>query len=249
MVRTAAIDHDLIVPIMSTLTKVLAEQPISEAKSRLSKRIRHGMRCIIDKHGRLGHAALLHALKCNTPLGLEATRSELGEWAAQAAAKLSSLPLTPEEWLTVLTSPDSIMDMPTYNERQGHAEWAYTSKTSNGLATPTTFMTWNANSLFKRIRQGDLSRILEDGTPDVMQVSEVKGEPGTDLGASELRQALAALGCVHVAWNRCFKTPSIHGSAVFSKIPMTKITYGTRGDNVDPEGRTNTTYFNNMAQV
>jgi len=250
-IRTTAADPTLIVPAMTTLTGTLAAQPKSEVKSKLSKRLRHGLRSILEKHGRRGHAALLQALTINAPTLPACNAGELHEWASQAATKLASLPLTPLEWLTVLTNPDphSVITTTVYNKIQGYAEWAYAGKKTSTYASPKTYMAWNANSLFKRIRESDLSRSLLDNSADVLHISEVKGEPGQNMEAGELRQALGALGSIHMAWNWCVKTPSIHGSAIFSKITMTKVTYGTEGNNHDPEGRTITTYFGDIAQV
>ena len=110
-------------------------------------------------------------------------------------------------------------------------------------------MTWNANSLFKRIRNGDFARMLNDHAADLIHITEVKGAPGNDMAASELRQVLFALGYIHIVWNWCTKTPFNHGSAVFSKVPIDKVEFGIEGTGEDNEGRTITTHFPGSAQV
>jgi exonuclease III len=101
--------------------------------------------------------------------------------------------------------------------------------------------TWNNNSLFRRWRQGDLTRFLEAFHIDVLHVTEVRGSTAKK-DSHVLRKVLAELGFRWVVWNWNTRTPANHGSAVFSRHPM-EAEFGVHGDGTDEEGRVITTHL------
>ena len=229
----------------------LKMQPADELKTKVSKRLRHGIRAILTKLGLRGEAALLIALKEQPPRAVtELTRLDIEAWSTTAMAKLAKMPLSPQEWLAVLKDADHTTGVKKYNAEKGFAIWRpYAPAWAEPPREPRSFVTWNANCLFKRIRNGDFARMLNDHAADLIHITEVKGTPGNDMAASELRQVLFALGYIHIVWNWCTKTPFNHGSAVFSKVPIDKVEFGIEGTGEDNEDRTITTHFPGSAQV
>ena len=199
--------------------------------SPVARRLRHAIRTMFDEYGNAALAAFAIARKD----GPRDPHPTFSEWDALAASKLEAMPLSAEEWLEATFGE---MRSACYEETArgpGCAEW--TSRSKTGASTPRRLMTWNANSLFKRIRTGNLAEVLRTHDPDVLHVSEIKGSPDDRPETPALRAAMHALGYVHVAWNWCSDAPGNHGSVVFSKCPMSVI-FGTDSDGrSDAEGR------------
>ena len=212
-------------------------------RKNVARRLRHVIRTLLDAHGNVAAAAFVSSR--------ESTRATndtvlLREWDRQAASRLSSLPLTPEEWLSALTNYTSSPYHCRRDDVHGVEEWLAPSKLKSG--SPTKMVAWNANSFFKRLRTGDFAELVGAHSPDVIQVSELKGPPHRTENRA-LRAALYALGYAQVCWNFCVGSPSNHGSAVFSKHRM-ETAYGTTTDGVtDEEGRTITTHFADFSVV
>ena len=63
--------------------------------------------------------------------------------------------------------------MRSVDEENGTEAW--TSFTGQITSRPRRFTAWNDNSIFKRMRMGNLAALLKDVKPDVLHVSEIKG--------------------------------------------------------------------------
>ena len=241
-VKAANVTPVLLEEVLRLLLDILKEDP--DTKAKLAKRLRHGIRKLLDTQGMRAHA-LLSELTAGTT---EAHGKIVREWLAQAEPKLRGFPLSPRVWADILSGADSD-DLIIENSELGYAEWR------RGPAlprrAPTTFGSHNANSLFRRIHLGQFASFLSDNPVDVLHISELRGSPlKCAYTARELRLSLFALGYVHVIWNWCPDTPSIHGSAVFSRVPISEVAYGLQEDGLtDPEGRVITTRFGDTSFV
>lgn len=160
------------------------------------------------------------------------------------SSKLRTMPLTASAWLRALNDLDDSSSVRNIDKENGTETW--TSFQGQADSRPQRFTAWNANSIFKRMRMGNLADLLKDITPDVLHVSEIKGS--TDrCDVRELQAALAALGYTHVVWNWAVASPGNHGSAVFSKHPM-RVQFGL-GEDSDTEGRTITCHFGGLTVI
>ena len=206
------------------------------------KRLRHGTRIILESGM---HAQAIFAEIADT-ITKEHDKA-LQEWSKVANDKIRQLPLSPREWISAAEDARS-SDVVHEHADTDNASWV---RATENARTPRTLASWNANSLFRRMRMGQLAEFLRENPLDVLHISELKGDPlNAHCSAKDLRLALFALGYVHVVWNWCVDTPSIHGSAVFSRCPMEQVTFGTGTDGLlDPEGRTITTHFKEMTVI
>ena len=207
----------------------------------VARRLRHAIRTMFDTHGPAAYAAFAMARKVHS----SSTHPVFDEWDVVAAKKISSMPLSAEQWLDASIDKGR-PDYSVLRSGEGCVEWtgAFDAPTN-----PTHLVSWNANSLFKRVRTGELAALLRRMEPDVLHVSEIKGSPESRPEVHALRTALWALGYRHVAWNWCATTPGNHGSAVFSKCRMS-VHFGTgTAGTTDEDGRTITTVFPAFAVV
>ena len=89
--------------------------------------------------------------------------------------------------------------------------------------------------------------------PDIIFASEIRGSPleekSTKIAARTLRLMMFAMGYKHIAWNWCVDSPHTLGTAIFSKIPWSKIEFGTTNGSLDKQGRTITVYIAGIAAV
>lgn len=223
---------------------------ISNGKSKaVNKRLRHTIRQMIEHHGLLALASLAAILDDNS--GAANVDTALQEWATQARRKLATMPITPDEWIAALGDRDLREgNGVTVSEAGGWAKWIGGNLARGECGTPTIIRaaSWNANSIWARLRTGGLANFIEAESPDMIHISEIKGSV-TGLRAKELRAALLQLGFEHCIWNWCSDTPHLHGSAIFSKVRIDRCTFGVGIDGTDPEGRTITTWIRGAAWV
>ena len=248
LINVTKADPSVVPVVMEVCTRVLIQS--TEHKS-LCRRLRHCIRTIIDAHGYIGHAALAQA-ESSVEGWKDAltTHPKLAEWSRQAATRLQTLPLSANEWLRAL-QPDTSerLLVEEIDEVNGRCTWKLKEHDHSLPNSPRKLATWNANSIFRRLLKGDLTKFLQAHDVDAFHISEIKGSVHR-CNSKQLRAALAALGFVHVEWNWCVDTPTNHGSAVFSRVPIQRVSLGTSVDGLhDPEGRTITTHFGGFAVI
>ena len=227
--------------LLSALTRVSNSAPVA-------RRLRHTINTIVAEHGRLGHATLRQLITNTSDKARSESASALKKWKVEATRALKILPLSDEAWCRILTNISCSSDPSTpIDDAAGQAAWTRPA-TCSDRQTPRTLMSWNCNSFWKRLKDGDIAAMLQAEDPDVLHVSELKGSLRR-TNAKELRAGLAELGYAHVAWNWCAKAPGNHGSAVFSKVPFQNVEWGLDGNNHDEEGRTITTHFKDYSVI
>ena len=242
----SAVRSDPSTLLQSSMAVWVSELTASTHPKAVSRRLRHAIRTTLDEQGSAAAASFKLSLRDVVEGHADAS---LTEWERHCDKELGALPLSPEEWMSALAAEDDSLSIVTRDKGTGTEEWI--SKRSpaidNCSTSPKTLVSWNANSIFKRMRTGQLARLLKDHAPDVLHVSEIKGSPDR-AGSRDLRRALFSMGYRQVAWNWCIDAPGNHGSAVFSKCRM-RTTFGTKGDEPDHDGRTITSYFADFAVV
>ena len=230
---------------------------LNDPSRKVASRARHGIQTMLDANGARGYAALRFTMKefegqDNAPT--DGVLKSIETWKTQAKLRLSQLPLSDHQWLARLRRKDADAVTPPYegetDEENCNAHW----KMGEGpCARKTTrqYISWNANSLFKRVRNGEFGDMLSrnEGV-DVIHITELRRAMlMTDLENWELRQALEVLGFRHAIWNWCKETPGLHGSAILSRIAIDKVAFGLSDGHSDPEGRTITTEFKDHSTI
>lgn len=233
---------------------------LADPSKALAKRARFGIRCLIDDHGLLGHAAFKVVAARLADAGgghAHGVIQAMSEWHRLADIKLERLPLPAAEWLNAMKHEHDIsIAAParhaSTNIDKGVAIWMPHHNTLPAIEPKLgdiQFVTWNANSFFKRLRDGNFATMLLDH-PDleVIHITELRKaiKPADEI---ELRGTLEALGFTHILWNWCADDPGNYGSAILSKLAFEGTIGLEESGDIDPEGRTITTHFQNFSQV
>ena len=207
-----------------------------------TSRMRHGVNRLNAIHGPKGHAAYT--------IWRAKTRSVpypdlcMPAWDRAATSVLRAWPAPAAEWLRVLADPAlARSSLATRDAAKGTETWYGAEQTSTKSKGPRAMGTWNVNSFFRRWSQGDFAAFMAANPIDVLHITETRGSTLRCEG-NEVRRILASQGFHWVAWNWNTNNESHHGSAVFSRYPMT-VEFGTAGDGSDEEGRVITTHFVN----
>ena len=144
LVHATVAEQTLVTTSLGLFIAQLKMQPVDELKTRVSKRLRHGIRAILTKLGLRGEAALLIALKEQPPRAVtELTRLDIEAWSTTAMAKLATMPLSPQEWLAVLKDADHTTGVKKYNAEKGFAIWRHAPAWAEPPREPRSFVTWN----------------------------------------------------------------------------------------------------------
>ena len=235
---------------------------LADPSKALAKRARFGVRCLIDEHGLLGHAAFkVVADRLSTAGGghAQGVMPAIAEWHRLADKKLERLPLPASDWLDAMRHQHenallATSDTDSIDAAKGIAAWMPALGSAPDSTTPPHVgglraVTWNANSFFKRLRGGRFAAMLIDYPDlDVIHITELRKaiKPNDDI---ELSGTLRALGFTHILWNWCNNEPGNYGSAILSKRPFTATIGLDETGDVDPEGRTITTHFSSFSIV
>ena len=235
-------DATLLETGMSTCMDALASG--NEMKP-VTRRLRHAANKLYELYGHSGRAA--YAVWRTRNPAVPHRDICVQEWDTRAAAALEAWDAPPVEWLRVLRDPANGGSSTVIQDTiKGTEIWRPLGQPTHG--PPVREMaTWNNNSLFRRWRQGDLTQFLEDFHLDVLHVTEVRGSTAKE-DSHVLRKVLAELGFKWVVWNWNTRSPSNHGSAVFSRHPM-EAEFGVHGDGTDEEGRVITTHLQDGPSV
>ena len=261
LARCAAILAETATPetLNATLDTLLATY-VRRISPDTQRKTRNCVRTLLAK---FGDRAGIYLASMAGPEGMSVfgNDKELAEWITNAKAKSMRAPLSLRQWAVALKDerPD---DVETVDEANGWATWVRPQNLPppvTGRARPTTFYTQNFNGFFKRLREGDFRRLLEDlrdvkhRDPDVIVGSEILGcpmdEKKTRMAKRTLKLMLFALGYTHIAWNWCPSSPEHHGTCVFSKKAWDGIEFGLVDGTTDTEGRTITLYFDGIATI
>ena len=167
----------------------------------------------------------------------------LRTWRDKAAQCALKIPIAATHWDDIL---QGLMTLPPdttkHDHPKGHVQWR--SKAKPKLkADSEIHITWNVNGLRQRWNSGELIDFITKYNPTTLHLTEIK----TDLYGlkcpDELRHTLRHFGYSFCIWNWCTKTIAGNkgsgnfGSAVFSKLPFTGVTYGMNHQDTDTEGR------------
>ena len=243
--------------LTSTIHTLLIAFTLASQCGTVLRRVRGCIRTLLDRYGDRASLALSEASKSTQLLKTEADPL-LSLWISQAESGRRRAPFTLNEWTKALHDERST-DIDIVDKKNGWATWSRQTTTARKKGAPVTILSQNFNGFFKRVRSGDwrmLHKHLEQigcESPDIIFGSEIRGSPyeekSTKIAARTLRLMLFAMGYTHVAWNWCVDNPHTHGTAIFSKIPWTKMDFGTADGLVDPQGRTITVHAAGIAAV
>jgi exonuclease III len=251
LLHAVAADEDLISRSMDVCMTALLTGP----SKRVASRARHGIQTMLERGGTRAYAALRRTIDHSQGIpedDAQGVQSTINDWASQAATRLSQLPLTDYQWLMDMKRNDIplITSRDSMDPKNGTAQWIM-DEPPGRPKFDYTHMSWNANSFMKRLRCGDLSEMLKQNMDiDIIHITELRTAIKPDsLEAWELRRGLELLGFHHAVWNWCTDTPGTHGSAIISRIPIKRVTFGLENGASDPEGRTITTEFKDRSII
>ena len=136
------------IPLRTMLNVLLADKTASQP--RMKRRLRHGIRTVLDTYPAEGTVWLaVHAKRYGPGTGKDTV---LQSWMDKSTAVVTNLPVPPLEWVMALRDErptDTIIE----DKDTGTVIWKRLSKQAN--RQPRTHFSWNANGFFRRLRNGD----------------------------------------------------------------------------------------------
>lgn len=113
------------------------------------------------------------------------------------------------------------------------------SSPPKGSHPPMYLASWNVNGIRAILKKGDLQKFIEDSSPDILCLQEVKAHPG---------QVSLELDGYLQHWNPA-RRPGYSGVATFSRIEPLAVTEGMGKEEYDQEGRVLTHEFQDFFLV
>ena len=234
----------------------------NEATPKLLRWYRSRIEELIRTHGTSAICALVEILKemtkdSSTSQGV--LLSILSEWECKARKAQSYLPLGVFSWSEVLhdIQPNERIRN-QYTNDTGVIRWGplhpETTKVSSAMTGKG--LTWNANGLRGRLKDGEFNKLIQDEQPEYIHITELRSDV-LSLGSPwEFRRAMAASGYDYCIFNWNIRKSDLghsnignHGSAFFSRIRPLSMTCGLAEDDKDEEGRIITVRYSNCVKI